>query len=125
MARRAFGCELVCVGDRDLLAGRARELGWEIALRDYDPRAPRAPELNTLTVLHQPLAAPSKPGQLDRRNARHVLGLLDRAVEGACRGEFAAMVTAPVHKGIINDAGIAFTGHTEYLAGLTRSKLPV
>ena len=58
---------------------------------------------------------------LDQRNARYVLSLLDRAIEGALQSEFAAIVTAPVHKGIINDAGIPFTGHTEYLAERTGS----
>jgi 4-hydroxythreonine-4-phosphate dehydrogenase len=82
-------------------------------------------EPNTLTVLHQPLGAPSKPGQLDKRNSRYVLGLLDRAIDGAVNGEFAAIVTAPVHKGVINDGGVAFTGHTEYLAQRTGASLPV
>jgi 4-hydroxythreonine-4-phosphate dehydrogenase len=67
-------------------------------------------------VEHVPLAAPRKAGHLDPANARYVLQVLDRAIEGCLSGEFDAMVTAPVHKGVINDAGIAFTGHTEYLA---------
>jgi len=62
------------------------------------------------------LAAPVTPGRLDARNAGYVLATLDRAIEGCLRGEFDAVVTAPVHKGVINDAGVAFTGHTEYLA---------
>jgi 4-hydroxythreonine-4-phosphate dehydrogenase len=126
IARTAFSCELVCLGDRNLLAERSRQLGWQIALRDYDATHALHPhEPNTLTVLHHPLGAPSKPGQLDKRNAPYVLGLLDRAIDGAVSGEFAAIVTAPVHKGVINDAGVAFTGHTEYLAQRTRSALPV
>ena len=108
-----------------MLAERAKQLGWQINLREYDPnsRASHAP--NTLTVLHTPLAVPSKPGQLDKRNARYVLTLLDRAIQGAVSGEFAAMVTAPVHKGVINDGGVPFTGHTEYLAEHTGGALPV
>lgn len=125
VARQAFPCELVCLCDRDLLAQRARELGWPIRLREYDSRAPTLHELNTLTVLHQPLGTASNPGQLDTRNAAYVLGLLDRAIEGTLSREFAAMVTAPVHKGVINDAGVRFTGHTEYLAQRTSSPLPV
>jgi 4-hydroxythreonine-4-phosphate dehydrogenase len=125
VARSAIPGELICLADRDLLAERARMLGWQIALRDYDSNARRPHEPNTLTVLHQPLAVPSKPGQLDKRNARYVLGLLDRAIEGAVSGEFAAIVTAPVHKGVINDGGVAFTGHTEYLAERTGAALPV
>jgi 4-hydroxythreonine-4-phosphate dehydrogenase len=125
IARTAFPCELVCLADRDLLAQRAQRLEWPIALRDYDPNARRVHEPNSLTVLHQPLAVPSDPGKLDKRNARYVLGLLDRAIGGAVSGEFAAIVTAPVHKGVINDAGVAFTGHTEYLAEHTGSARPV
>ncbi|MBV8805509.1 MAG: 4-hydroxythreonine-4-phosphate dehydrogenase PdxA, partial [Sinobacteraceae bacterium] len=118
-------CELVALGDRDLLAERAHQLGWPIKLREYDPRVHPPHELNTLTVLHQPLRAPSQAGHLDKQNAAYVLSLLDRAVEGARTGEFAAIVTAPVHKGVINDAGVKFTGHTEYLAERTSSSLPV
>jgi 4-hydroxythreonine-4-phosphate dehydrogenase len=91
VAREARGAELVVIGDRSLLAG-----------------APR--------VEHVPLARPATPGRLDAANAPYVLAVLDRAVRGCLQGEFAAMVTAPVQKSVINDAGIAFTGHTEYLA---------
>jgi 4-hydroxythreonine-4-phosphate dehydrogenase len=73
----------------------------------------------TLDVLHLPLAAHAQAGRLDPANAPYVLALLDRALAGCQSGEFAAMVTAPVHKGVINDAGIPFTGHTEYLAERT------
>jgi 4-hydroxythreonine-4-phosphate dehydrogenase len=66
-------------------------------------------------VLHQPLAVPSSAGRPDPANAPYVLGLIDRALSGTRAGEFQALVTAPVHKGIINDAGIPFSGHTEYL----------
>jgi len=91
VAREARNAELVVIGDRTLLAG-----------------APR--------VEHVPLARPATPGRLDAANARYVLAVLDRAISGCLQGEFAAMVTAPVQKSVINDAGIAFTGHTEYLA---------
>jgi 4-hydroxythreonine-4-phosphate dehydrogenase len=117
--------ELVCLADRTMLAERARQLGWPITLRDYDPNTRRAHEPNTLTVLHEPLATPSHPGRLDKRNARYVLDLLDRAIQGTVSGEFAAIVTAPVHKGVINDGGVPFTGHTEYLAEHTGGALPV
>jgi 4-hydroxythreonine-4-phosphate dehydrogenase len=78
-----------------------------------------------LTVEHHALAVPSIAGRLDPRNARYVLALLDRAIAGAMTGELAALVTAPVHKGVINDAGIPFTGHTEYLAEHTGGARPV
>jgi 4-hydroxythreonine-4-phosphate dehydrogenase len=124
-ARATLPVELVCLADRNMLAERADQLGWPITLRDYDPNTLRAHEPNTLTVLHQPLAAPSHPGRLDKRNARYVLDLLDRAIQGTVSGEFAAIVTAPVHKGVINDGGVPFTGHTEYLAEHTGGALPV
>jgi 4-hydroxythreonine-4-phosphate dehydrogenase len=125
VARGSYACELVCLADRDLLLERSRQLGWPIRLRDYDSGVHPAQQPDTLTVLHQPLATRSTAGQLDKRNGRYVLDLLDRAIAGAIRGEFAAIVTAPVHKGVINDAGVAFTGHTEYLAQQTNSPLPV
>ena len=79
----------------------------------------------TLLVEHHPLAAPSIPGRLDPANARYVLDLLDRATDGATAGEFSAIVTAPVHKSVIADSGVPFTGHTEYLAARTHAPLPV
>jgi 4-hydroxythreonine-4-phosphate dehydrogenase len=78
-----------------------------------------------LEVVDVPLAAPCHAGQLDPANARHVLALLDRAIAGCVQGEFAAMVTAPVQKSVINDAGVPFTGHTEYLAERTGARHPV
>ena len=72
-----------------------------------------------VSIEHVPLAAPAKAGQLDRANSPYVLRLIDRAIAGCQSGEFTAVVTAPVHKGVINDAGIVFTGHTEYLAAKT------
>jgi 4-hydroxythreonine-4-phosphate dehydrogenase len=76
-------------------------------------------------VLHSPLARAARPGRLDIRNAAYVLGLIDAAVEGCTTGVFDAMVTAPVHKALINDAGIDFSGHTEYLAERTGAAQPV
>ena len=104
LASRAFPARLVVLGDRQLLAERARQLGVS---------------MDGLEIEHIPLRAPCRAGALDPANAPYVLDLLDRAIAGCQAGEYAAMVTAPVHKGIINDAGIAFSGHTEYLAGKT------
>ncbi|HKT72479.1 MAG TPA: 4-hydroxythreonine-4-phosphate dehydrogenase PdxA [Steroidobacteraceae bacterium] len=121
IARMPFDCELVCLGDRSLLAQRARQLGWQIELVDYDPTASQTHRPHRLPVLHLPLSAPSTAGRLDPRNGRYVLSILDRAIDGALAGEFAAIATAPVHKGVINDAGVAFSGHTEYLAERTQA----
>jgi len=116
---------LVCVADRVLLAQRAQRLHWTVGLQDYTPGLPIACEAGQLCVLHQPLAASSVPGQLDAANAHYVLGLIDRAVDGCMRGEFSALVTAPVQKSLLSDAGVAFSGHTEYIALRTRSPHPV
>ncbi len=113
LSDHSYPARLVLLGDRTLLTGRARLLGIELDLPDYAPGC-RYP----LSVLHLPLATASQPGQLNPANAAYVLSLLDRATDGCLSGEFAAMVTAPLHKGVINDAFPAryFSGHTEYLA---------
>jgi 4-hydroxythreonine-4-phosphate dehydrogenase len=115
--------QLVVIGDRNLLAERARLLGLNVAVRAFCPKNPV--DRSMLDILHIPLATPSKPGQLDAANGPYVLAVLDRALAGCQSGEFAAMVTAPVHKGVINDAGFPFTGHTEYLAEKTATPLVV
>jgi len=125
LARETLACDLVCLADRTLLAERARQLKLPITLLDYDANTRVTHSANRLRVDHNPLATRSIPGKLDSKNARYVLTLLDRAIAGARSGEFDAIVTAPVHKGIINDAGVPFTGHTEYLAERTQAPLPV
>jgi 4-hydroxythreonine-4-phosphate dehydrogenase len=116
---------LACLADRELLAQRAGQLGVRCELHDYQPG--HAPEraAGHLSVLHLPLAVPAVSGQLDVRNARQVLQLVDRAVDGCRSGEFAAMVTAPVQKSVISDAGVPFMGHTEYIAARCQVALPV
>jgi len=104
LAERDFPAHIAVFGDRDLLTERARQLGRNIGRLD---------------IRHIPLKKSTLAGRLDTANAAYVLDLLDAALTGCQSGEFAAMVTAPVHKGIINDAGIPFTGHTEYLAEMT------
>ncbi|UGA36044.1 4-hydroxythreonine-4-phosphate dehydrogenase PdxA [Chromobacterium haemolyticum] len=113
------GSRCVLIGDKAMLAARARQLGLSLTLHDYAPGAP-APKQG-LEVCDVPLAAAAVPGRLDPANAGYVLATLDRAIDGCLAGEFAAMVTAPVHKGVINDGGVAFSGHTEYLAEHTRT----
>jgi 4-hydroxythreonine-4-phosphate dehydrogenase len=114
---------LVVLGDRQLLADRAARLGLSIPLIDFDPAV--TVDRGSLAVLHCPLAVTSHAGKLDPANSPYVLALLERALHGCQSGEFAAMVTAPVHKGVINEAGIPFTGHTEFLAEKTATPLVV
>jgi len=125
VATTARDYPLVCVADRDNLAARARQLGLSIALTDYNRGQPVTSAAGQLCVLHLPLAVPAIAGRLELRNARQVLQLIERAVQGCREREFSALVTAPVQKSVINDAGIPFSGHTEYLAALCGSALPV
>ena len=123
LARHSCGAHPVVLADRGLLAERAARLGLNVSCRDYHPANPAAD--GVLDVLPVPLASPAKPGELDAANGPYVLALLDRALAGCQSGEFAAMATAPVHKGVINQAGVHFTGHTEYLAEKTGTPLVV
>ncbi|MGH8252632.1 MAG: 4-hydroxythreonine-4-phosphate dehydrogenase PdxA [Steroidobacteraceae bacterium] len=116
---------LVCLADRALLQERARLLRIACTLREYQPAQAPTRAAGELTLLHEPLAHAAVPGELDVRNAPWVLRLIDRAAEGCMRGEFAALVTAPVQKSIIAEAGLPFMGHTEYLASLCGAPLPV
>ncbi len=114
------GARLLLLGDAMVLEARARALGAAVSfdrLGADDPVPAARP--GHLPVLHVPVAAPVRAGMLDTANASHVLQLIDTAVDGCLSGRQAAMVTCPVHKGVINDAGIAFTGHTERLAERT------
>ena len=123
LAGRHSDVRPVILGDRHLLAERAAQLGLAVEIRDYSPH--NAVDRDVVEVLHVPLRAPSVAGQLAAVNGPYVLELLDRALAGCQTGEFAAMVTAPVHKGVINEAGVHFTGHTEYLAEKTATPLVV
>lgn len=125
MARQPLDCELICLGDRDMLTQRARTLGLAVDLRPYDRASHCRHVPGTLVVEHHALQAPAAAGRLDPRNSPYVLQLLERACDGALSGEFAAIVTAPVHKGVINDARIAFTGHTEFFAERAHAPRPV
>ena len=117
LAHQRHSARRVILGDRRLIEARARQVGLPLPLADFQKEG--APSPGALEILHVPLCVPSRAGQLEPANAAYVLALLDRALAGCQSGEFAAMVTAPVHKGVINQAGIAFTGHTEYLAAKT------
>ncbi len=125
LAQRARKRAVLCLADRDCLAARAAQLHLPLRLIDYRPGVEPSVDAGTLSVLHQPLASACVAGRLEVRNATQVLRLIDRGVDGCLNGEFAALVTAPVQKSLINEAGIAFTGHTEYIAARTHAPLPV
>lgn len=112
---RELGARVVVIGDRDVFRARAALLGRHVVVREFAPHAAQ-PGPSELDLIHVPAAVEALPGKLDPANGRHVLALLDCAMSGCASGEFAAMVTAPVQKSVINEAGVPFTGHTEYLA---------
>ncbi|MDX9686291.1 4-hydroxythreonine-4-phosphate dehydrogenase PdxA [Halopseudomonas formosensis] len=110
----------VVIADPDMLAQRASMLGLDIQLDLFDPtQSPQPQQAGQLSVLPVSLASPCVPGQLDPGNARYVLETLRLGGQGCLDGDFAAVVTAPVHKGVINDAGVSFSGHTEFFAEQT------
>jgi 4-hydroxythreonine-4-phosphate dehydrogenase len=117
-----FEARLVVLGDRSLLRARAEANHMSVPFSDYDNARET---VGTLQIMHEPLLKPCCPGELDSANAAYVLKLLERACRGCLDGEFDAMVTAPVQKEIINRAGIAFSGHTEFLAELCQTSPPV
>jgi 4-hydroxythreonine-4-phosphate dehydrogenase len=119
LAERTWGAPLVLIGDKTALDVRAAALGLpvlpEFLAGDASPEHP-------VSIWNHPLPEFVIPGTLNPQNSREVLYTLDTAIHGCISGYFSAMVTAPVHKAAINDAGIAFTGHTEYLAEATNTE---
>jgi len=126
LADHTWPTELVIIADPDLISARARQLGKQIEILPYDAQAATVERRRgQLVVAREPLRAACEPGRLEPANAEYVIATLSRACDGCRRGEFTAMVTAPVNKGVINDAGIPFSGHTEFLAEQTDSAQPV
>ena len=111
-AARWPDAQFIVLGDASLLEARAQAVGidWQALLRAQH-----------VSVQHHPLGVPVRAGKLDAANGRYVLGLLDTAIDGALAGQYDAIVTAPLQKSTINDAGVPFTGHTEYLAERTHT----
>jgi len=119
-AQQKWDTRLVAIGDADLLRERADLLNLKITIEHYEPEQTASiHKPGHLKVLHTPIAEPIIPGQLNPGNARYVLNTLDIAIAGCLDGSLSAMVTAPVQKSVINEAGIPFSGHTEYLAEKT------
>ncbi len=122
--------DAVIIADPGLLASTANRLGLVLSVDTVSEPLPAHLNAGPEEARKQPAVlhclpvhctAPVVPGSLDARNARYVLETLQRAAQGCLAGEFSAMVTAPLHKGIINQAGVPFTGHTEYLAELSKT----
>jgi 4-hydroxythreonine-4-phosphate dehydrogenase len=126
LAQSDWRADIVVAADAELLAAAAGDLNIPLSLERYDSsKASAAHRAGVLKVMHIPTARAVIAGRPDARNAAYVIDMLDRACDGCMNGEFAAMVTAPVQKSTLMDAGYAFTGHTEYLALRTRAAMPV
>lgn len=123
IAQQSLACKLVVIADPQLLQQRAEILRLPLEIVAYEPKNLQQHQPGQLHVLPVSLNETAIPGQLNTNNAQYILETLQIATQGCCNDEFDAMVTAPVHKGVINEAGMTFTGHTEYLAQLTQSKV--
>lgn len=121
LAHTPVPAALVVLADPNALRARASQLGLPLTITPYTEAAKQHVGDGCLSVLAIETAAPVIAGELNKNNSTAILTMLDRALSGCLADEFDAMVTAPVHKGIINDAGITFTGHTEYLAEKTNT----
>ncbi len=117
IAQQSWPVELVVCADGELLRERADMLGLPLKLIPYDKeKTPQPSQAGTLTISHIPLSAPVIPGRLDETNGQYVVETLKYACDKNMDGEFSAVVTGPVHKEIINRAGVSFSGHTEFFA---------
>ncbi|GAB6263782.1 4-hydroxythreonine-4-phosphate dehydrogenase PdxA [Photobacterium sp. R1] len=122
LAQQSWPHELVICANTGLMAERAALLGLPLEIIPYDANRPAQPHRpGTLVIADHPLKATVTPGELDEQNGHYVLDTLRHAAEGNMDGEFAALVTGPVHKGIINRAGVSFSGHTEFFAQQAQS----
>jgi len=123
LAHTDWASQLVIIADPDMLAERAETLGINVGIHEYD--ASEKGTAGELRVLSQQLESRAVCGELNAANSRVLLKGLERAISGCVSGEFSALITAPLQKSVINDAGVNFTGHTEFLAELTATPMPV
>ena len=124
LATKPLKASIIVIADRQILLERATQLGLPLDIEAYaaDAQSQLHRGNGWLTVLHKDALVNVTAGKLNSANSAYVLQTLRTAVDGCMGGRFDAMVTAPVHKGVINDADIAFSGHTEFLAEYTHTK---
>jgi 4-hydroxythreonine-4-phosphate dehydrogenase len=125
IAQENINADIVAVGDPNLLQSRASDLGLALSLIEFDETTRQKHIAKNLRIIPVKTKTPVIAGQLDIENTDYVLTLLKVACKGCIEKKFDAMVTAPVQKSIINDAGITFSGHTEFLADLCHQSTPV
>lgn len=120
LAQQDLSCEIIVIASPQLLEERAKQLGLPLQIKEFDSVNPAtAHTAGRLTVLPVELAEPVQCGQLNPANSRYVLKTITKATKGCMDVVFDAMVTGPVHKGVINSAGYPFSGHTEFIADIT------
>ncbi|MCW7551186.1 4-hydroxythreonine-4-phosphate dehydrogenase PdxA [Endozoicomonas gorgoniicola] len=122
LANHSLPAQLVVAADPELLSQRARQMKLNINLKTFNPEDHQPARTGELIVAPLPLSQPCTPGQTDPANGQYVLDMLSYAVQGCMEGLFDGMVTGPVHKEVINNAGVPFTGHTEFLAEQTHTR---
>ena len=126
LSQESWPHQLVVCADKQMLAERAKLLNLDVELLDYkSDDAPQPQQAGTLVVNHIPMAEPTIAGTLNEDNGHYVLNTLETAAIGCMNNEFDAIVTGPVHKGVINRAGVAFSGHTEFFAEKSNTPLVV
>ncbi|WP_112478494.1 4-hydroxythreonine-4-phosphate dehydrogenase PdxA [Vibrio variabilis] len=125
LSQKAWPHQVVICADKSLIADRAKQLGIDVELVDFDEQNFDSQQQGRLVILHEPLSVPAKAGVLDERNGQYVLNTLEKAAKGCMNGQFDAIVTGPVHKGVINRAGVSFSGHTEFFAEVSNTPLVV
>lgn len=117
IAQHAWPIELVAIADPDLLSERAKQLGLDLQISECDINATPVPhQPKTIKIISQKLHTPAVAGKLNPANSPYVIQTLKQAADLCLQKQASAVVTGPVHKGVINDAGIPFTGHTEFFA---------
>lgn len=122
VAQQDWSAQLIAIADKQLLSERAEQLGLSIKLKDFDPTQDREPHTpGELFVLEHKLTEPAVAGELNENNGHYVVDTLTMASQGNMDDTFDAIVTGPVHKGIINQAGVPFSGHTEFFANHTNT----
>lgn len=120
LVQQDLPCEIIVIASQQLLEQRAEQLGLSVQIREFDSSLPATPQTaGCLTVLPVKLAETAQCGQLNKANSHYVLKTITKATKGCMDGIFAAMVTGPVQKSVINDSGLHFSGHTEFIAGIT------
>jgi 4-hydroxythreonine-4-phosphate dehydrogenase len=124
-AQQAHAADITVLGDPELLQARAAELGLPLSIDTGPHPTPLTQQAGRMHVMPVRLRTACKAGKLDPANAAYVIEMLERGTDACLHGGFDALVTAPVHKGVINDAGIPFTGHTEFLAQRCKAPHPV